>query len=194
MRGQRAMPKRKLKGGTGPGRRVEAKGLPRLRRRGRCSEKVAENLVPEVPPARAQAGPGSRQPAPLRRTSAPRRCSGHTPWPPCPLGSFVDTPPQLLSLRSLEGIEGRDRGRRTYRGATLGLLDKAKAALYLERPRGVFSARSETTKVLFCFLIGESIIKSSMEYWDIGDVEEFLRLNVVWFLTGKATSFPFRYN
>lgn len=76
MRGQRAMPKRKLKGGTGPGRRVEAKGLPRLRRRGRCSEKVAENLVPEVPPARAQAGPGSRQPAPLRRTSAPRRCSG----------------------------------------------------------------------------------------------------------------------
>lgn len=54
------MPKRKLKGGTGPGRGVEAKGLPRLRRRGRCGEKVVENLVPEVPPARAQAGPGSR--------------------------------------------------------------------------------------------------------------------------------------
>lgn len=83
MRGQRAVPKRKLARGTGPGQGVEAKGLPRCRRRGRCGEKVAENLVPgsppEVPPARAQAGPGSLQPAPLMRTSAPRRCSGAHP-------------------------------------------------------------------------------------------------------------------
>lgn len=96
-------------------------------------------------------GPGTSSLHPSYASLHPDAVPWRTTWPPCPLSSFVYTPPQLLSLRSLEGMEGRDRGRRTYRGATLRLLDKAKAVLYLERPSEVFSAHSETTKVLFCF-------------------------------------------
>lgn len=163
------MPKRKLARGTGLGQGVEAKGPPRRRQLGRCGEKVAESRVPGSPQRcllRAlRQGPVASSLHPSCAPPHPGAVPGRTPWPPRPLGSSADTPPQLLPLTTLEGMEGRDRGRRTYWGATLRLLDKAKAARCLERLGGLFSARSET-KVLFCFLIGESIIKSSMEYWN----------------------------
>lgn len=139
---------------------MEAEGPPRRgrRRRNDTARKVAENLVPgsprEEPPVSAQAGSHCQQPAPLVRTSdqlSTQPLLWEAPLSHCPLGSFEDTPPQLLALMSLEGMEGRDRRRRTYRGATLRLLDKAKAAPGLENPGEASLARRET-KVLFCFV------------------------------------------
>lgn len=97
------MPKRKLEMGTGQGRGVEAKGLPRLRwrgRGGRCGEKVVgENLVLGSPPRSASCARSGRAQEPAACTPRMHLCT-QTLFRGALLGHHVPSVPSCTRLPS----------------------------------------------------------------------------------------------